>query len=142
MPSRMISTHMRLRRLPIWSTPTRSNRPGQKPVRLTCDDVASSGPSDSHHDLPELTALLEIAVHIHHLVEGEGTVDDGLERACLQTLDDELDRGFAAGFITARERHVVRLDGRHLGDHFEHGQWGDTRGEQAVDVDDAAEGQR
>ena len=80
-------------------------------------------------------------MRIRHLVEGEGTVDDGLERAGLQTLGDKLDRGFAAGFITTRERHVVRLDGRHLGDHFEHRQWGDTGAEQAVDVDDATGGQ-
>jgi hypothetical protein len=72
----------------------------------TCDN----GPSGSHHDLPELTALLEIAVRIRRLVEGEGTVYDGLERAGLQALGDKLDRGFAAGFITTREPDVVRLD--------------------------------
>src|SRR5260370_37816460 len=114
----------------------------------SCDNTAPSwnscrsGPSDNHHDLPELTALLEIAVRIRHLVEGEGTVYDGFERAGLQALGDELDRGFAAGFITTREPDVVRLDGRHLGDHLQHGQRGDARAEQAVDVDDATEGQR
>src|ERR1700738_5070449 len=93
-------------------------------------------------ELADLTPVLERAVSIRHFVEGESTVYDGLERAGLQTLGDELDRGFAAGFITTRERDVVRLDGGHLGDHFEHRQRGDTRAEQAVDVDDAAEGQR
>jgi hypothetical protein len=42
-----------------------------------------SGPSDSHHDLPELSVLLEIAVHIRHLVEGEGAIDDRFESAGL-----------------------------------------------------------
>ena len=51
----------------------------------SCDDTAPSwnscrsGPSDNHHDLPELTALLEIAVRVRRLVEGEGRVYDGLE---------------------------------------------------------------
>jgi hypothetical protein len=56
----------------------------------SCDDTAPSwnscrsGPSDNHHDLPELTVLLEIAVRVRRLVEGEGRVYDGLERAGLQ----------------------------------------------------------
>src|ERR1700738_4588904 len=92
-------------------------------------------------ELADLTPVLERAVSIRHFVEGEGTVYDGLERAGLQALGDELDRGFAAGFLTTSEPDVVRLDGRHLGDHLQHRQRGDTHAEQAVDVDDTTGGQ-
>src|SRR5260370_40205221 len=96
---------------------TRCHRPGEKPVRLTRRRRFRSGPSDSHHDLPELTVLLEIAVRIRHLVEGEGTVNHGLERPGLKTCREELDCGLATGLVPTCEPDVVRLDGWHLGDH-------------------------
>jgi hypothetical protein len=73
------------------------SRSQNRPTRW---DVAVAGPSDSHHDLPELTAQLGILVP---------AVDDGLDRAGLQTFGDELDGGFAAGFINTRERATLAL---------------------------------
>ena len=40
-------------------------------------DISSKG----NDDLTELAAVLQIAVHFHHIVELECTIDDRLERA-------------------------------------------------------------
>jgi hypothetical protein len=37
--------------------------------------------SKGNDDLAELAAVLEIPVHVHHIVEPECTIDDRLERA-------------------------------------------------------------
>src|SRR5260221_8757576 len=99
-------------RAPIMSEPS-AVLPGTRGAWLprdeSCDtrqkqdnrrEGCRSGPSDSYHDLPELTALLEIAVHICHLIEGEDAIDDGFERARLQTVEDELDRCLSAGLVS------------------------------------------
>src|SRR5689334_7229919 len=73
--------------------------------RHASDDSVSRcrcGPSNGHDDLSELAALLEIAVRVRHLVEGEGAVDDRLERARLQPLDHELDCSLASGLAAGR----------------------------------------
>src|ERR1700720_3873799 len=55
--------------------------------------------SKGDDDLTELAALLQIAVHFHHIVELERTIDDRLERAARQTLDDVLDSGLPACLV-------------------------------------------
>ena len=69
------------------------------------------------------------------------SVDDRFERAVLQPLEHELDRGFPARLVATRKPDVVRLDGDHLGDHRQYRQRGDTSAQQAVDVYDTAKGQ-
>jgi hypothetical protein len=46
--------------------------------------------SKGNDDLTELAAVLQIAVHIHHIVELECTIDDRLERATREALGDVL----------------------------------------------------
>src|SRR5260370_41325990 len=46
--------------------------------------------SKSNDDLAELAAVLQIAVHFHHLVELECTIDDRLERATREAPGDVL----------------------------------------------------
>jgi hypothetical protein len=46
--------------------------------------------SKGDDDLPELAAVFQIAVHVHHVVELECTIDDRLERAARKALDDVL----------------------------------------------------
>jgi hypothetical protein len=46
--------------------------------------------SKGDDDLPELAALLQIAVHFHYILELECTIDDRLERATRKALDNVL----------------------------------------------------
>jgi hypothetical protein len=48
--------------------------------------------SNRYHNLAELPALLEVAMHIHHLVKGKDLINHHLERAALKAFGDKLDR--------------------------------------------------
>src|SRR5260370_811070 len=55
--------------------------------------------SKGNDDLAELAAVLQIAVRFHHIVELERTIDDWLERAARETLDDVLHRDLPARLV-------------------------------------------
>jgi hypothetical protein len=63
------------------------------PPMLECDN-----------DLAELAVVLEITMHLHHLVEREGAVDDRLQVTALEALKHELDRGLAAAGVMCAEK--------------------------------------
>src|SRR5713226_2470749 len=98
--------------------------------------------SQGDDDLPELAAVLQIAVHFHHIVELERTIDDRLERATRKALDDVLHRDLPACLVARYQPDIVSLDGWHLGDHLEHRYRRVILAQCAVDVDDALIGQR
>jgi hypothetical protein len=58
---------------------------------MALEKAGDCQPSNGHDDLSKLTALLEIAMHVSHFVEGENPVDDRFQRAGFQPADHELD---------------------------------------------------
>src|SRR5258708_39799611 len=92
--------------------------------------------SKGDDDLPELAAVLQIAVHLHHIVELERTIDHRLESATRKALDDVLHCDLPACLVARYLPAVVSLDGCHLGDHLEHRYRGVTLAQCAVDVDE------
>jgi hypothetical protein len=95
-----------------------------------------------HHDFTELTTVLQIAVHFHHIVELEYTIDDRFERATGEPLGDVLDRDLPAFCIACHQSDAVSLDHGHFPDHLQHGKRGAILAQCAVDLGDAVEGQR
>src|SRR5205823_12961766 len=85
-----------------------------------------------HNNLPELASVLQIAVHVPHVIELERAIDDGLERAALEAFEDKFHRSLSTCLIPTRKPDIVPLDGRHLGDHLQHRQRGDTLAERSV----------
>src|SRR5580698_7653897 len=83
---------------------------------LTPVSVSSKG----NDDLPELPAAFQIAVHCHHIVELENTIDDRLECTARKALDDVFHRGLPARLVAYHQTDAIPLDRRHLGDHFQH----------------------
>src|SRR5258708_24914268 len=55
-------------------------------LRTTATDLGVNISSKGNDDLTELAAVLQIAVHFHHIVELECTIDDRLERATPEAL--------------------------------------------------------
>src|SRR5437899_301483 len=55
--------------------------------------------SKGNDDLTELAAVLQIAVHFHHIVELEYAIDDRLERAARKALGDVLHRDLPACLV-------------------------------------------
>src|SRR6266851_4355499 len=98
--------------------------------------------SKGNDDLTELAAVLQIAVHFHHIVELEYTVDDRLESATRKALGDVLHRDLPTGLVSRHQPDAVPLDRWHLADHFQHGDRGVILAQCAVDVGDALIGQR
>ena len=61
-----------------------------------CRGVVSSNGND---DFPELAAALQVAVHFHHVVEVECTIDDRPERAAREALDDVFHRDLPSRLV-------------------------------------------
>src|SRR6202790_2324280 len=55
--------------------------------------------SKGNDDFAELAAVLQIAVHFHHLVELENTIDDRLESAARKALGNVLHRDLSACLV-------------------------------------------
>jgi hypothetical protein len=68
----------------------RSAAVGDLYLRPTATDRGFDISSNGNDDLTELAAVLQIAVHFHHIVELECTIDDRLERATREALGDVL----------------------------------------------------
>src|SRR5882762_411046 len=98
--------------------------------------------SESNDHLAELAAVLQIAVHFHHIVELEYTIDDRLESATRKALGDVLHRYLPACLVAGHQPDAVSLDGWHLPDHLQHRHGSVTLAQCAVDVGDALIGQR
>src|SRR5258705_11856997 len=77
-------------------------------------DRGFNSSSQGDDDLPELAAVLQIAVHFRHIVELERTIDDRLERATRKALDDVFHRDLPACLVARYQRDVVSFDGWHL----------------------------
>jgi hypothetical protein len=58
-----------------------------------------ASPSKDHDDLPELTVALQIAVHLHHVVELECPIDDRLQGPTRQALEDIFNRDLPTGVV-------------------------------------------
>ena len=68
----------------------RSAALGDLYLRPTVTDRGFDISSKGNDDLTELTTVLQIAVHFHHIVELECTIDQRLERATREALGDVL----------------------------------------------------
>src|SRR5260370_25371385 len=77
--------------------------------------------SDGDDDLPELAAVLQIAMRFHHVFELECTIDDRLERAARKTFDDVFHGVPPASLVTHHLPNAVSLHVRHLRAHARHG---------------------
>jgi hypothetical protein len=67
--------------------------------------------SEGNDDLTELTTVLEISVHFHHIVEFECAINDRLERTNSEALGDVVHCG-RPGFSVAC---ISRIVGSHIG---------------------------
>src|SRR6266481_278752 len=63
--------------------------------------------SKGNDDLTELAAVLQIAVHFHHIVELEYTIDDRLQRAAREALGDELHCDLPACLVARHQPDAV-----------------------------------
>src|SRR5258708_30011855 len=98
--------------------------------------------SKGNDDLTELAAVLQIAVHFHHIVELEYAIDDRLERAARKALGDVLHRDLPACLVAGHQPDAVSLDDWHLPDHLQQRDRSVILAEHAVDVGNALIGQR
>src|ERR1700738_4102837 len=89
--------------------------------------------SEGNDDLAELAAVLQIAVHFHHIVELECTIDHGLERATREAVGDVLHCDLSACLVAGYQPDAVPLDRRHLADHLQHRYRSVTLAQCAVD---------
>jgi len=128
----------------IWAR----ERPGRRSwatYTCTCALPTDSGfntSSKANDDLAELAAVLQIAVHFHHIVELEYTIDDRLESAARKAPGDVLHRDLPACLVARDQPDAVPLDRWHLPDHLQHRYRSVTLAQGAVDVGDALIGQR
>src|SRR5258708_22682687 len=111
-------------------------------LRTTATDLGVNISSKGNDDLTELAAVLQIAVHFHHIVELECTIDDRLERAAREALGDVLHCDLPACLVARHQPDAVPLDRWHLADHLQHRYRGVTLAQCAVDLGDALIGQR
>src|SRR5258708_2046483 len=111
-------------------------------LRTTATDLGVNISSKGNDDLTELAAVLQIAVHFHHIVELECTIDDRLERATREALGDVLHCDLPACLVARHQPDAVPLNPCHLPDHLHPRYRGVTLAQCAVDVGDALIGQR
>src|SRR5882724_2188876 len=112
---------------------------GFAPLDMYCALIGCT--SHSNDDLSELAVVLQIAMNFHHVVELECAIDDRLERAALEALKHELDRGPAAAGIAACLPDVVCLDRDDLGNHLQDRHRRRVRAQCAIEEGDALPGQ-
>ena len=120
----------------------RSAAVGDLYLRPTATDRGFDISSKGNDDLTELAAVLQIAVHFHHIVELECTIDDRLERATREALGDVLHCDLPACLVARHQPDAVPLDRWHLADHLQHRYRSVIFAQGAVDVGDALIGQR
>jgi hypothetical protein len=82
--------------------------------------------SEGNDDLAELAAVLQIAMHFHHIVELEYAIDDRLERAARKALGDVVHSDRPASCIADRRPDAVALYRWHLPDRLQHRDRGDA----------------
>src|SRR5258708_16055169 len=111
-------------------------------LRTTATDLGFNISSEGNDDLTELAAVLQIAVHFHHIVELECAIDHRLERATREAVGDVLHCDLSACLVGRHQPDAVPLDRWHLADHLQHRYRGVTLAQCAVDVGDALIGQR
>jgi hypothetical protein len=108
---------------------------GQKRTSRECPLLAQSGrshgrstdaafrqnmSSEGNDGLAELAAVLQIAVHFHHIVELECSIDHRLERTACKAPCDVFHGDLPACRVAQYQPDAVALDRRHLGDHLQH----------------------